>query len=66
MSAGPAEARPQNRSVPRNRAETYELLLKRSGASAKRIKRANRRVLLAAYHHEEEETTTVERKLIYD
>jgi hypothetical protein len=66
VSNGPTEARPQNGSVPRNRTDTYELLLKRSGASAKGIKRANRRVLLAAYHHEEEETTTIERKLIYD
>jgi hypothetical protein len=61
-----SKARPQNRFVPRNRTETYELLLKRSGARAKRKKRANRRILLAAHHHEEKETTTIERKLIYD
>src|SRR5258707_12803783 len=59
-----SKARPQNRFVPRNRTETYELLLKRSGAWGKRKKRANRRILLAANHHEEKQTTTIERKLI--
>jgi hypothetical protein len=61
-----SKARPQNRSVPRNRTETYELLLKGQMHGRNVKNRANRRILLAAHHHEEKETTTIERKLIYD